>query len=141
MLSKENLASATLLLSMDNNTSWLDDLLDEMGWTPADLARASKIDSAVISNIRNGRREIGIETAVALAKATKKKPETILRMAGKLPKSPDTDDWVDDMSHKLTLLSPGLRVVAERFIDSMLEGEEADQRKAKPKPKHKASMP
>lgn len=121
-------------MSMENKTRWLDDLLEEENMTSADLARAANLDSAVISNIRNGRREIGIETAISIAKATHRKPETILRMAGKFP-TIDSDPWVDEMAHKLSLLPRSLRNVVARFISSMLEGDGPDQGKTRSKPK------
>jgi hypothetical protein len=62
-------------------------------------------------------------------------------MAGKLPKTPETDAWAEEMSYKLSQLPPSLRAVAERFIRSMLAGEEADRRKTKSKPKEKTSTP
>ncbi len=94
MLSKENWRCATLDLSMENRTNWLDQLLIELDWTPAELARAADLDSAVISNIRNDRRDIGIDTAVAIAKATNIPPEDILRRAGKLPPEPDIEEGI-----------------------------------------------
>lgn len=100
--------------------------------------RAANLDSTVISNIRNGRREIGIETAVALAKATHRKPESILHMAGKLPGAADEDPWAEQMAHKLALLPSNLRNVITRVINSMLDGEESEQTKTKSKPTTKS---
>jgi plasmid maintenance system antidote protein VapI len=90
---------------MDNKLNWLDRILDDMGWTPADLSRATKLDSAVISNIRNGKREIGLDTAIAIAKATNRSPETILRMAGKLPDSPNVDEEIEQILHEINKLN------------------------------------
>lgn len=71
--------------------------------------------------------------ATAIANALKLPPEQVFRASGILP--PENDDpWADEMSHKLSQLSPGLRGVAERFINSMVEQEEAERKKnAKPK--------
>jgi len=86
------------------NKHWLDDLLDDLGWTPADLARATKLDSAVISNIRNGKRDVGLETSITIAKATNRSPESILRMAGKLPARPETDEELEKVLYEIAKL-------------------------------------
>lgn len=105
---------------MENKGNWLDILLEEMNWKPADLARATGLDSAVISNIKNGRRGIGIDTAILIAKATKRSPENILRMAGEFP-AINADEWVEEQAHKLSLLTPGKRPMMSKLLDAMLE--------------------
>lgn len=106
---------------MDNRGKWLDELLDELGWSAADLARETGLDSAVISNIRNGRRGIGLETAKLIGKAAKKSPETILRLAGQLPPEPEKDEWLEEQIYKLSKLDPERRRIAEGLIDALLE--------------------
>ena len=59
LLSKASCLDDTLQLSMETKGQWLNDLLEDAGWTPADLARATGLDSAVISNIRNGKLGTG----------------------------------------------------------------------------------
>ena len=86
----------------------------------------------------SGRRKVGSEVARAIADALKLPPEQVFRAAGILPPERDEDPWVDEMTHKLSQLSPGLRSVAERFINSMVEGEEAD-RKAKARPRQRSA--
>ncbi len=103
LLSKARFLDGKLLLSMDNTDTkgrWLGDLLEQLGWTPADLSRATRLDSAVISNIRNGRREVGIDTAIVIGKAVGKSPETILRLAGKLPPAVEVDEEIEQIIHE-----------------------------------------
>ena len=57
--------------------NWLDILLQEEDITQADLARASGLDSGTLSNIRNGKRRMGVDVAERIAKATHR-----IRMAG-----------------------------------------------------------
>jgi transcriptional regulator with XRE-family HTH domain len=115
---------------------WLLERLNEKDWSQSDLARAAHIGRSSISEVLSGRRQVGRELATSIANALKLPPEQVFRAAGILP--PENDDpWADEMSHKLTQLSPGLRAVAERFINSMVEQEEAE-RKKNPKPKHRS---
>ena len=126
---------------MDTEFSkWLIVQMKKKGWSQADLSRHSGLTRQAIANYVAGRTPES-DSIVALARVFKTKPELLFRIAQGLPPVADTDPWVDEMSHKLTLLSPGLRGVAERFINSMVEGEDAEQRKAKLKPKHKTSIP
>jgi transcriptional regulator with XRE-family HTH domain len=121
-------------------SEWLLATLEEKEWSQARLAKAAQISPASISDILSGRRKIGKDLATAIANALKLPPEQVFRAAGILPPEKDEDPWVEEMSHKLSQMSPGLRTVAERLINSMVEGEEADRRKAKQK-KTKTSTP
>ena len=99
------------------------------------MARAAGVSRSAISEIISGQRQVGKRTATAVADALKLPPEQVFRAAGILP-SKREDPWVDKMAHKLGQLPSGMRGVAERFIDSMLDSEEADRKaKAKAKPK------
>lgn len=71
---------------MDNFGDWLMGELDRRDWKQADLARASGLDSAVISNLINGRRNPGQDTCTAIAKGLGYPVETVFRGAGILPK-------------------------------------------------------
>ena len=75
--------------------SWLDVLLEEEGMTQAELARASDLDSGTISNIRNGKRRMGVDVAERIAKATHRKTQEILRMAGEIDDAPPDDPRFD----------------------------------------------
>lgn len=122
-------------------SEWLQEQLDKKGWNQSKLASAAHLGKGSLSDIMSGRRKVGSEVARAIADALKLPPEQVFRAAGILPAEREEDPWVDEMAHKLEQLSPGLRGMAERLINSMVEGEEAEQRKAKQKPKHKTSTP
>jgi transcriptional regulator with XRE-family HTH domain len=116
-------------------SEWLLRALENKGWSQADLARAANVSRSAISEIISGQRQIGKRTATSLAEALKIPPEQVFRAAGILPPE-NGDPWADEMSHKLSQLSPALRAVAEGLINSMVEGEEAEKkRRAKPKPR------
>lgn len=123
--------------TLDSFSEWLLLTLEKKGWSQSDLARAAHISTGTISDVVSGRRRVGKDMATSIAGALKLPPEQVFRAAGILP--PELDDpWVEEMSHKLTRLSPGLRAVAERFINSMVEGEESEQKK-KEKPKRRSA--
>ena len=95
---------------------WLDDLLDELGWTPADLSRATGLDSAVISNIRSGKRGTGLDTALKIAKAAKRPPEQIYRRAGLLPPAIHIDEDMEQILHEIEKLPKADREEILAFI-------------------------
>lgn len=112
---------------MDNIThkgQWLTDLLDELGWTPADLVRATGLDSAVISNIKNGKRGVGPTTAKKIGKATNRRPEEILRLAGELEPEPTQDSTLYRITHLYhTLKDETNKTRALEFLE-FLKGQE-----------------
>lgn len=73
---------------MDKFSVWLKEELKRKKWRQADLARASKLDTAVISNLVNGKRGPGEDTCKAIARALGYPPEIVFQKAGLLPKSP-----------------------------------------------------
>jgi transcriptional regulator with XRE-family HTH domain len=84
---------------MDNFSEWLKNELESRGWKQADLVREANLDSAVISNIINGKRRSGENTARAIAHAFKLPPETVFRAAGLLPpQSPETE-FINQIIH------------------------------------------
>lgn len=93
-------------------SEWLLITLEHKKWSQADLARASHLSSGTISDVISGRRRVGKDMATSIANALKLPPEQVFRAAGILP--PETDDpWAEEMAHKLSQLSPGLRAVDE----------------------------
>lgn len=71
---------------MDNFSEWLKKELNDRNWKQADLVRESKLDSAVISNIINGKRKAGESTARAIAKALGLPVDYVFEIADILPK-------------------------------------------------------
>ena len=69
------------------------------------------------------------ESIFVFARVFKIAPEKVFKIVHALPIDRNEDPWVEEMSHKLTLLPDNLRGVAGKFIDSMIEGEEASEKK------------
>lgn len=97
MLSNDCYCCDIVLLPMENFSDWLNQELKKRGWSQADLARASGKDSAVISNITNGRRGVGVELCRVIAEALKIPPETVLRAAGHLPPVPKKTEREEEL--------------------------------------------
>jgi transcriptional regulator with XRE-family HTH domain len=78
---------------MDNNAAspadWLKDELAKRKWKQADLVRESNLDSAVISNIINQKRNAGETTARAIAKALNLPVDFVFEKLGILPPKAD----------------------------------------------------
>jgi transcriptional regulator with XRE-family HTH domain len=119
-------------------SEWLFSKMQEKRWSQADLARASGLTRQAISHYLGDRSRSPDKDALQhIARALKVPIETVYRAAGVLPQEAQDDPWVDEMAHKLSLLPPGMRDIAGRLIDSMLEGEEkgkAQSRKGRPSP-------
>lgn len=87
-------------------------------WRQADLARRSKLDTAVISNLVNERRGPGPDTCKAIAHAFGMPAEIVYRIAGILPPSePGHSDYAEALSYRIMQLSP----TAQKIIESVIE--------------------
>lgn len=64
---------------------WLDEKLDEKGWSDNQLAKRAGISHPVISKARSEIQPIGYEAGVKIAKALDIPPEILLQKAGLLP--------------------------------------------------------
>lgn len=96
LLSKESCLDGKFHLSMENEKTkgqWLQDLLDDAGITAAQLEATTGVDSAVISNIINGKKGIGMVIAQKFGKALDMDPGDILRAAGVWEPIKGDDKW------------------------------------------------
>jgi len=118
--------------------AWVEWMIKERenhGWSQSDLAREAGIKRQTINGYESRRRTQPDEKVlVRISQALGYHPEYLPRMAGLLPPELNRDPWAEKMDHKLRKLSPGLRSVAERLIDGLIQEEESHE-KAKPKTK------
>lgn len=94
-----------ILLSMENIADFIKAEIERKGWSQARLAKAAKLDSAVISNILNEKRGMGWESARAIADALNIPAETMFRKAGLLPPVPaktEQSEWLLYAFERLT---------------------------------------
>lgn len=94
--------------------TWLKKFLDEIGWSQADLAREMGRDTAVVSNIYNGKRNAGPEFILDVAHATKRAPEALYRRAGLLPPISPGSAKEEELAHIASELP-------ETALDDLLE--------------------
>jgi len=123
------------MLSMDNFGEWLLDVLKKKELSQSDLSRLSGLSRGTISNIVSGTRGRGPESVAAIARALKIPEDDVFRAAGLLNTKSNEDPWVKEMAYKLNMIPSGMRSIAGKFIDSMIQGEETTQ----PKPRNKVS--
>lgn len=112
---------------MENFSDWLQNQLDERGWKQADLARASKLDTAVISNVINQRRKAGEVVCRAIAAAFNMSPETVFRAAGILPPPPPI---LEETQARLTVIGQRLAELKrslDRLTDAILDAGHSPQ--------------
>lgn len=75
---------------------WLMDRLIEQDMKPADLSRATGMDSAVISNLVNNKRiQPAVDSCKAIAKALSIPLKEVYIAAGILPPEPERDPIAD----------------------------------------------
>lgn len=96
-----------------------------------ELAERLSVASSHVSRIISGDRGTTLENLIAIADILKIERTYFLRVASGLNTEAGKDQWVEEMSHKLNLIPPGLRTVAGKFIDSMVQGEEAEEKPTK----------
>lgn len=90
---------------MNGFPEWLRTELKNRLWKQADLARAANLDTAVVSNLYNGKRGPGEETCRAIARAFDLPVETVYRAAGILPPVAELDALADEVSYLWNRLS------------------------------------
>jgi transcriptional regulator with XRE-family HTH domain len=74
---------------------------EQRNWKQADLARAAKLDTAVISNLVHGHRGPGLDTIVAIARAFDDEPEKFFRAAIGLPPDPEYSEYQRSMMYQM----------------------------------------
>ena len=98
-------------------SNWLKQELESRNWKQADLVRETNLDSAVISNLVNGKRRSGESTARAIAHALKLPVDFVFEKAGILPPKPEATM----LQRKLLHASEGLPESDIALAMSLLE--------------------
>lgn len=119
--------------------TWLMQQLQERDWSQADLSRKSNLTRQAIANYMAGR--IPDEKSLRqIARAFKLPPITVFRAAGILPAEPDADEWVEEMSDKITQIKdPTRREMAKKLLDTLVEDEQSGQNQPQGKSKTKST--
>ncbi|WP_075064571.1 helix-turn-helix transcriptional regulator [Ornatilinea apprima] len=105
---------------MEKFKEWLDKSLDDRNWKYADLARFTGLDSAVISNIVNGRRGLGIDTAALIGDVLAVRPDFLLRLYGALPPIPKEENEIEQLAYRISKLPAEDQQIIDDLIQAML---------------------
>lgn len=84
---------------------WIDLQNAKRGWKPADLARASGLDTGVISNLRNNKRQMpAVESCRALSEAYQIPVKEVFIAAGILNEEDERTRGYDPLTEAITFL-------------------------------------
>lgn len=97
---------------------WLNDVLQERGWSQAELARRAKVSRATISDIISGKARVGANVARSIASALKLSEEEVYRKANLLPTADPVNDAAARLAHRIAQLP----VEEQEFIDTVIDG-------------------
>lgn len=106
-----------ILLTMETMIEYLESNLRQRGWTQADLARKSGLDSSLVSNFFAGRRNVGAASAVSIARAFNVAPEIVFRKAGLLPNVPESTAEEEQLLYLFRQMTPGQRRDVLEYAD------------------------
>ncbi len=109
-----------ILLTMETMIEYLESNLRQRGWTQADLARKSGLDSSLVSNFFAGRRNVGAASAVSIARAFNVAPEIVFRKAGLLPNVPESTAEEEQLLYLFRQMTPDQRRDVLEYADFKL---------------------
>lgn len=98
-------------------STWLLHELNRRGWSQADLARKAYMTTSTVSNLLNGRRQVGLGTANSLAKAFRVPVPEILSVAGLIPKIPESTAEEEQLLYLFRQLSDYDREAVLNFVE------------------------
>jgi len=113
-------------------------MLKVRGWTQADLANEMGKGRGVVHDVVVGRRGIGVELGVEMAKALGLPPEEFFRRLGIFPTKPDSDPLTEEGIHVLKQLEGLEKEDGVRYLKMRLQVQQErgkyDVRKRKERP-------
>ena len=129
ILSKES-GICDKILSMESDfAGWLNNELDKRGWTQNQLTKKAGLASGTISNILTNSRKMGVDTAVAIARAFNISPQTVLEAAGVLPPEPGIDPGFEEWLYMLAQLPERDQEELLQIARMKLERQEREEKK------------
>jgi len=109
--------------------NWLNDELNDRGWSHRELARRSGISQAQISGFLSGERGIGLDSINAISRVLQIPPEKLLEMVDLLPSTYPKDYTFDEVLKIMKRLSPERRreLLEFAYLQSRLQGKETEE--------------
>ena len=92
--------------SSDTLIEWINEQLEEQGWSMRELARRAELAPTTISEVIAGKAKPGLEFCKGVARAFHVAPEDVLRKAGLLPYITPTVRQNEELLHYFTQLPP-----------------------------------
>jgi transcriptional regulator with XRE-family HTH domain len=81
----------------DELVTYLTEEMERRGWSARELARRAGVSHTLISSTLAGTHTPGLKFCAGVARALDVAPETILRMAGKIPQRTTRKQLVDEI--------------------------------------------
>ena len=100
---------------------FIKDVLDKKKISQVDLAQRINLTPAQVSRIISGERGTSIETLVLISDALGVKRDLMLKIAsGSQHKNIDANEEIEEINHKINLLTPQRLAAIEVIIDAFL---------------------
>lgn len=109
-----------ILLAFEMVEIYLEDEMNKRGWSQADLARNSGLDPSLINNYLTGKRNVGINSVVSIAKAFGVRPDAVCRAIGLFPPIPEATAQTEQLLHLFSQLDEADKTTIMRMIEVML---------------------
>lgn len=106
---------------MSELTTWLNQEVDQRGWSFNELARRADVSSGHVSLVMTERQKPGYEFCVKVANALDEPPENVLRLAGLLPPIPEPVAEEREMLNLFRQLPRASRIVIIRILQVINE--------------------
>lgn len=130
-ITTEKVTGVIISLLMEKSfIEWLDENLEDKGWSGSELSRRSGISQSAISLVLSGRRQAGIEFCDGIAKAFKLPPDQVYRIAGILPLKPNNDETVSEIVHIYHLLNDNNQDDLLDYAKNRLSKQEREAKKS-----------
>lgn len=108
-------------MDKENFSKWLQIELDRRGWNQAELSRKSGLSTGQIARLMSGERGLGENSVKAIASALRIPANLVYQAAGFLQTTSEADTWLEEQTHKMSLLTPDKRPMAEKLLNALLE--------------------
>jgi len=107
---------------------WISEEIKKRRWTQNELARAAGLSSGLVSRIMNGQRP-GLQVCKDLARALDLPIDTVLELAGHLPREDDLDPDLEQIKNIFRKLPPAARKALLGVAHSLQPLNDGDEQK------------
>ncbi|HQN68836.1 MAG TPA: helix-turn-helix transcriptional regulator [Anaerolineaceae bacterium] len=105
---------------------WINNFIQNKGWTQAELARRANLSKASISDISSGKIIPGFDTCIKLAKAMSISPQDVLRKANLLPSVSSSQEEQENLIFLFDSLTPEKKAMLLSYAKFLNSSEQFD---------------